>query len=773
MTDSYKRLSEYDRLSSLPAGALLPALYQGRNYVVPATLILGDTYEAGDFGIAVANTGTANVAALKTAIAAISAAGGGTLLFPPGSLSFTLIAADSIAWGDGVYLKGAGMRATVLDFSSNADYSYNNGIFIMQGTGRSQVKSVTADVARGALVATVADTTGIASGDIVQLRSTENYVVSDGGTRAEFLRVRYTDATHIYFTTPTVEVYATGAGTVQLAKMTFATGGVSDLTLKGKGSNPLGWPTPDRYTSTAEVNDSAQNTRSDYGFEMRFCRDMVFSRVRFVDVENQPIYFQACYGGEVEGCVFEFSAIQERSQYGVAVYRGSSNIRIANNFCVNCRHFVTTGSTSSTSSDWFFGVPTNVTVVGNTVLGSWQDGIDLHRSGFNFTIIGNVVQGYYAGIKTRGQKCIIANNVVYGPNNTDAQSSYDGIQVQFNDNDVSITGNIIFGHACGIRVSSTDANASNLLIQNNECYGSQQYGIRVTTDAHTVSRVKIEGNLVDSPLQYGIYPDGNFTDLSVKNNTINGGSYGIRTPATGTRVGVDVSGNVIRGTTNDPIYLELCNSITVNGNQLFGANANGVHMRLRDCKRGTVTGNHVVLPSGSSGGNGIYVNCTGSAACTDLAIDANQVYSSDGVGTGIAFDGQANQFHIVGGSNNCRTCATPIATDTGASIRNEAIRQSSKTIASDAITVEAKSGQMLIVDTEAAAAADNLSTINYTGRPGDTLVLRINNAARVVTFKDNTGNLRLASDYAPTSVDSMLSLVWGGAVWSETGRSSN
>lgn len=718
-------------------------------------------------------TGAVNAAALLAAFTAAIAAGGTKAVsMPAGTFPMDCDNITGIAQPNGVYLRGAGMYATVLDFSGKSGYNYDVGMIRLVGGGLSNQVAVSSTVAMGSLVIPVASSTGYASGDIVQIRSTENYVVSDGGTRAEFLRVRYTDATHIYVTTPTQEVYNTGLGTVTVAKVAFSTGGWSDFTLKGKGSNPLGWPTPNQYTSAAEVNDSNQNTRSDYGIECIWGRDLLFSNLRFVDVENQPITMQACYGFDVSRCSIEFSAIQERSQYGVAIYRATSEGRISDNFCINCRHFCTTGHTSSTSQDYYFGVPHNVTIQGNVVLGAWQDGIDLHRGGHSFTIVGNVVQGYYAGIKTRACRVTIADNIIIGPNAIEQQSSYDAIQVQFNCTDVKVTGNKTYGHACGLRLSSPDADFSNVTIQDNSFNTPGQYGVRITSDAFTGSRIKIDGNLIDSPALYGVYIDGNFTDVSVNGNTINGGTYGIRTLATGTRTGLSVCNNILRGQTNDPIYLELCNSITVNGNQLYGANTNGVHLRVRDCKRGTVIGNHITIPSGSSGGSGIFINCTSAGACQDIVIDENEVYSPSGVGTGISFDSQPSQYHTVGESNNCRTCATPVATDSFSSIRNQMVRLSSLTVASGFVTVESKARQFLVIDT-AAAASGLVQRLAYSGLAGDMVFCRAASAARPIVFKDNTENLRIAGDFSPSGVDSVIGLVWGGSVWNETGRSNN
>lgn len=93
------------------------------------------------------------------------------------------------------------------------------------------------------------------------------------------------------------------------------------------------------------------------------------------------------------------------------------------------------------------------------------------------------------------------------------------------------------------------------------------------------------------------------------------------------------------------------------------------------------------------------------------------------------------------------------------------------TIASGVIT---PTGHYHSVDTEADAASDEISTISTTGiDEGGLLVLRAENAARVVTVKDGTGNLNLAAgDFALDDLGKRLLLQRRGAGWDELARSA-
>jgi hypothetical protein len=78
------------------------------------------------------------------------------------------------------------------------------------------------------------------------------------------------------------------------------------------------------------------------------------------------------------------------------------------------------------------------------------------------------------------------------------------------------------------------------------------------------------------------------------------------------------------------------------------------------------------------------------------------------------------------------------------------------------------------VDTEAAAASDDLDTINgFTN--GMHLFLRAVSSANTVVLKDETGNLALAGDFSMDSGDDIIQLIYDGTSgkWKEVSRSDN
>jgi len=91
------------------------------------------------------------------------------------------------------------------------------------------------------------------------------------------------------------------------------------------------------------------------------------------------------------------------------------------------------------------------------------------------------------------------------------------------------------------------------------------------------------------------------------------------------------------------------------------------------------------------------------------------------------------------------------------------------TIVSGAVTI---STGYHIIDTEADAGTDDLDTING-GSKGMELVIASVDAARNVVVKDGTGNLLLAGDFTLADPADTIRLIYNGANWQETSRSTN
>lgn len=104
-------------------------------------------------------------------------------------------------------------------------------------------------------------------------------------------------------------------------------------------------------------------------------------------------------------------------------------------------------------------------------------------------------------------------------------------------------------------------------------------------------------------------------------------------------------------------------------------------------------------------------------------------------------------------------------------------RFESRTIASGAITIQDPSSESVIIDTEAAAATDDLDTINGPTFEGKTIAIRTLANSRDVVVKHNVGNIRLngSADFTLDGVADTLTLRWNSALsqWCEVGRGNN
>jgi len=80
--------------------------------------------------------------------------------------------------------------------------------------------------------------------------------------------------------------------------------------------------------------------------------------------------------------------------------------------------------------------------------------------------------------------------------------------------------------------------------------------------------------------------------------------------------------------------------------------------------------------------------------------------------------------------------------------------------------------EFLQIDTEAAAATDDLDTISG-GLEGQIIVLKSTSSSRDVTLKDGVGNLALAGDFTFVSGSDIITLIHHSTIWYEISRSSN
>ena len=336
--------------------------------------------------------------------------------------------------------------------------------------------------------------------------------------------------------------------------------------------------------------------------------------------------------------------------------------------------------------------------------------------------------------------------------------------------------NIITGTwAAAIATHETTARAD---IVDNKIYGCER-GIDVRVANMRISGNDIRGTTTTANLEDGIYLSENAKNLEITGNTIRGWRYGIRGydvgfPDDAVPENIFITNNVIEDIDQIGIYLEQTGNadgftnIVIDNNNISGFGQDGLRLN-GEFVNARIAGNSFYRATAPAG-YGIRLQGTNKTAILNnsfvnmvpirLENDTQSVPASPR--NPILFNNQwdhttgfvsANSGTNVAQGNNVEHGSTAL------------------TIASGVIT--APSGvKFITVDTEGAAASDDLDTISG-GGAGDTLLIKAASDARTIVAKDGTGNLQLAGDFSLSDSDDSLFLFWNGAQWHEIARSDN
>lgn len=387
-----------------------------------------------------------------------------------------------------------------------------------------------------------------------------------------------------------------------------------------------------------------------------------------------------------------------------------------------------------------------VTVAHNTFVGTGRDAtniigsIDMYSYQKNIIIVGNRLEDVKAraiDVKADSADVVIANNIVSGctaTNGTATVACLSSTTTNANGR-IVVTGNIIENTkftAISLSGGSTGANVAdhhlvqgNLISQVGVGSADIQYGINLSELDHFA----VIGNYIE-----GINPDAaavgglaiRITSCTgsgsiVGNHMVNLCGTAILTSSS-TTLHLSVVGNMIDTTTNAAsfssrgISIDSVASAQIKANTINDIEAGEIAIRVANTTETTTVSGNAVLGTTT-------VGFTNGGSNTKLMVENN------------AFP--ATAFHNL-------------------------------TIASGAITAF---HEYHTVDTESAAATDDLTTING-GRPYQLLTISATNAARTVVLKDGTG-LLLAGDCTLDNTEDSITLRHNGSKWVEVSRSDN
>ena len=186
-----------------------------------------------------------------------------------------------------------------------------------------------------------------------------------------------------------------------------------------------------------------------------------------------------------------------------------------------------------------------------------------------------------------------------------------------------------------------------------------------------------------------------------------------------------------------------------------------------------IGGNYNVIGGGSFGGalfgqgGSAGVRVTGSSSSGDSYIQFTDDISSTATGWKVQRDAGTDNLDITYENTQIFSFSETGGIANGFGFAN----LGTQTIASGAISIG--NGSFYRVDTEGAAATDDLATITTTAIDGHILVIAASNSARTVVCKDGGGNLRLAGDFSLDNGQDRLMLMYDGTNWCEISRSDN
>lgn len=479
--------------------------------------------------------------------AAFGAGAGGTVYFPPGHYSLT----GPLTVPRDTTVSGAGSSSVTLDWSAMDTFTAVSLLAWEKGTV-GPGEALAADVERGATSVTLPTGHGFVAGDLVRVLSDE-IIVSGEATKAEFQRVLSVDGDVVTFGAPLFDAYSVATG-ARAQKTDLTTGGLSGVSIRGKGINP------------GAYGDSV--------VEFSLAQDVTITDVKFRDVENKCLLMNSVVGLSISDCYFMFDPTFTPLQYGIAATGACQFVSIRGVHSWNDRHMFTTSTSSTTleSRSEYRGIPRFVSITGCTAYGSWQSPIDTHRGGEYITVTGNSLTSESAGIKIRGANVLISGNTIVGKT-TSGGGGPNGIYIGMLCDGIHITGNQIRGFRDGVRFDTPDQPSRGLVVSGNhitDCERPVFIG-----SSSTMYRLKIDGNYLRALAGSGNYPVYLVTgieDLEVTGNTMEGGNMGIYVASPTLPVTrALVQGNVVRGQASFGMFFRNLTDTLVSGNHVVSS----------------------------------------------------------------------------------------------------------------------------------------------------------------------------------------------------------
>jgi hypothetical protein len=341
---------------------------------------LRESVSVKDFG-AVGDGVTDDGPDINTAIAALSAAGGGVLFFPEGVYNIDTV----IALQSNVHLNISALA--ILDVAT-----LTGSVAIQaQGTVGSAVTLASNASRTNTSVAVAAGAeAGFAVGDYVLVYS-ERQPDASAQKDGEFQIVKSTSSGSIVMQDGLWADYAT-ANTASIRKLNA----VSNVRVYGGGT----------------IRGSGTNDKL---LTFYRCLDVHVQDIIFEDGDYESLTFQAALNFSANDCSF-YRSNNTGAGYGVAVYDGCQWGDIAGNRFIDCRHGVSGGGNIGG-----YGLNRFINVIGNNAYGGLDSGYDGHSPCQYWNFVGNTATAKNGtnsdGITWQGLDVVISDNTLIGCKN--------------------------------------------------------------------------------------------------------------------------------------------------------------------------------------------------------------------------------------------------------------------------------------------------------------------------------------------------------------------
>lgn len=550
----------------------------GENWAIPAPLrtkldtVVADWVAANpqsDPSLNVADHGakgdgtTDDTAAIQAALNAAPV--GSTVLFPPG----VYVVTSELVVDKTLHLSGYGATLDARGVPAGTAYGQ---VVALRLTGKLGAPvAVSSPVTKWSRAITgIADTAGLASGDLVLIANEEQPV--PGMTRVdrdkgELAVVQSVDSS---------------------TQVTLSTGALFDYGVTGlrlHKVNPIQGATVRGLSIRMGGTGSWHN-----GLTVQYGRNITVAGVTVDGAEDVAISLNTVYGGTVAGCYVSNSwspAATGGTGYGVAVVEGSRHVTVQANQFYACRHFVAGGG------KW---PAVFVDVVGNHGERSRNAAYDCHEPCFYWKFVRNTAVGVDSGFVIRGQYITVeANEVEDSVSFAYRVQTFDGVTEQR-----------------GIRlIRNTSARSG---------FGLSVEGRAVASEPNSVKiNLEVSGNTIESVAgsnAAGIFV-GNFQGAAVKGNSVKGttgpGVYilGISgSPSTD----LDATDNKVSNTGTQGALVQYVSGGSADGFNITTTGYSGVE--VTNCDDLTITG----ITSVAASRYGLLVNASNRVHVSNLQI---------------------------------------------------------------------------------------------------------------------------------------------------------